>query len=120
MTDLKKAKIKKVLKTTPGEILRNTLQITEIPYEYIATKIKDVRDVVADFGCGENLFKDCIPNNQVYSFDHVAIDDTVIACDMKETGLDSESIDVTVFSLALWGTNSDDYIKESYRILRRK
>jgi len=92
----------------------------EIPYEYIATKIKDVRDVVADFGCGENLFKDCIPNNQVYSFDHVAIDDTVIACDMKETRLDSESIDVTVFSLALWGTNSDDYIKESYRILRRK
>jgi hypothetical protein len=29
----------------------------EIPYEYIATKIKDQRDIVVDFGCGENLFK---------------------------------------------------------------
>jgi hypothetical protein len=92
----------------------------EIPYEYIATKIKDTRDVVADFGCGENLFKDCIPNNKVYSFDHIAIDDSVTACDMKNTGLNDESVDITVFSLALWGTNSSDYIKEAYRILRRK
>jgi superfamily II DNA or RNA helicase len=92
----------------------------EIPYEYIATKIKDQRDVVADFGCGENLFKNCIPNNKVHSFDHIAIDETVIACDMKNTGLSDESIDVAVFSLALWGTNSEDYIKEAYRVLRRK
>jgi len=92
----------------------------EIPYEYIATKITDRRDVVADFGCGENLFRNCIPNNKVYSFDHVAIDETVKACDMRYTGLDNESIDVAVFSLALWGTNSKEYIKEAYRVLRRK
>jgi hypothetical protein len=92
----------------------------EIPYEYIATKINDSRDIIVDFGCGENLFKECIPNNKVYSFDHVAIDDSVIACDMKNIGLDDESIDVAVFSLALWGTNSQDYIKEAYRALKRK
>ncbi len=92
----------------------------EIPYEYIATKIKDKRDVVADFGCGENLFKNCIPNNKVYSFDHIAIDETVIACDMKNTGLDNELIDVAIFSLALWGTNREEYIKEAYRVLKRK
>lgn len=92
----------------------------EIPYEYIATKIKDHRDVVADFGCGENLFKHCVPNNKVHSFDHVAIDDSVTACDMRNTGLGDETIDVAVFSLALWGTNSDEYIKEAYRVLRRK
>lgn len=28
-----------------------------------------------------------------------------------------ESIDVAVFSLALWGTNYKDYIKEAYRVL---
>ena len=39
---------------------------------------------------------------------------------MRDTGLEAESIDVAVFSLALWGTNSDDYIKEAYRVLRRK
>jgi superfamily II DNA or RNA helicase len=91
----------------------------EIPYEYIATKIKNKNRKVADFGCGENLFKNCIPNNEVISFDHVAIDSSVIACDMKDVSkwLTNESIDIAVFSLALWGVNYKDYIKEAYRVL---
>ena len=89
----------------------------EIPYEYIAKKIKNKNRVVADFGCGENLMKTFIPNNKVYSFDHVAIDDTVIACDMAHTPLDDETIDIAVFSLALWGSNFEDYFKEAYRLL---
>lgn len=89
----------------------------EIPYEYIASKIKNKNRVVADFGCGENLMRTFIPNNKVYSFDHVAIDDNVIACDMMHTPLDDESIDIAVFSLALWGTNYEDYFKEAYRVL---
>lgn len=90
---------------------------TEIPYEYIAKQIKNKRHVVGDFGCGENLMKTYIPNNKVYSFDHVAIDDTVIACDMAHTPLEDEALDVAVFSLALWGTNYEDYFKEAYRLL---
>lgn len=89
----------------------------EIPYEYIASKIKNKNRVVADFGCGENLMKTFIPNNKVYSFDHIAIDDTVIACDMAHTPLEDESIDIAVFSLALWGSNFEDYFKEAYRLL---
>ena len=89
----------------------------EIPYEYIATKIKNKNRVVGDFGCGENLMKNFIPNNKVYSFDHVAIDDTVIACDMAHTPLEDETLDIAVFSLALWGTNYEDYFKEAYRLL---
>ena len=89
----------------------------EIPYEYIASKIKNKNRVVADFGCGENMMKTFIPNNKVYSFDHVAIDDTVIACDMAHTPLEDESIDIAVFSLALWGSNYTDYFKEAYRLL---
>lgn len=89
----------------------------EIPYEYIASKIKNKNRVVADFGCGENLMKDLIPQNKVYSFDHIAIDDSVIACDMAHTELENESIDIAVFSLALWGTNFEDYFKEAYRLL---
>jgi hypothetical protein len=95
-------------------------QWDEIPYEYIATKIKDSRDIVADFGCGENKFKNCIPNNKVYAFDHVAIDESVTACDMKNTGLADEAVDVAVFSLALWGKNYRDYIDEAKRILKRR
>lgn len=89
----------------------------EIPYEYIASKIKNKNRIVADFGCGENHMKTFIPNNKVYSFDHIAIDDSVIACDMANTPLKNESIDIAVFSLALWGTNFEDYFKEAYRLL---
>lgn len=89
----------------------------EIPYEYIASKIKNKNRVVADFGCGENLMKTFIPNNKVYSFDHIAIDDSVIACDMAHTPLEDETIDIAVFSLALWGSNYEDYFKEAYRLL---
>jgi superfamily II DNA or RNA helicase len=91
---------------------------SEIPYEYIAKKIKNKNHKVADFGCGENLLKNFIPN-EVISFDHVAIDESVISCDMSDVSkyLDNESIDVAVFSLALWGTNYKDYIKEAYRTL---
>lgn len=91
-------------------------QWDEIPYEYIATKIKNRNHIIADFGCGENKFKNCLPN-KVYSFDHVAFDDSVIACDMKNIPLDDESIDIAMFSLSLWGSNYEDYIKESYRVL---
>lgn len=89
----------------------------EIPYEYISSKIKNKSRIVADFGCGENLMKNCIPYNKVYSFDHIAIDESVIACDMAHTPLEDESIDIAVFSLALWGSNYEDYFKEAYRLL---
>jgi superfamily II DNA/RNA helicase len=91
----------------------------EIPYEYIATKIKNKKHIVVDFGCGENKMKERLPNNQVISFDHISIDESVIACDMKDVSeyLVDESIDIAVFSLALWGTNYRDYLKESYRVL---
>lgn len=89
----------------------------EIPYEYIASKIKNKKQIVVDFGCGDNKMKTLIPNNKVYSFDHIAFDDTVIACDMAHTPLESENIDVAVFSLSLWGNNFEDYFKEAYRVL---
>ncbi len=94
----------------------------EIPYEYIATKIKRTKDKIVDFGCGENKFKLCVPNNEVISFDHIAIDSSVIACDMKDVSnyLSDASVDVAVFSLALWGTNYKDYIKEAHRVLDYK
>lgn len=94
-------------------------QWDEIPYEYIATKIKNKNHKIIDFGCGENLFKKCVPSNEVLSFDHVAIDDTVIACDMKDISqyVSDESVDVCVFSLALWGINYKDYISEANRVL---
>jgi hypothetical protein len=94
-------------------------QWDEIPYEYIATKIKNRNHKIIDFGCGENLFRHCVPHNEVLAFDHVAIDDSVIACDIKDISqyVSDESVDVAMFSLALWGTNYRDYITEAHRVL---
>ena len=94
-------------------------QWDEIPYEYIATKIRNRNHKIIDFGCGENLFRHCVPHNEVISFDHVAIDDSVIACDIKDVSefVPNESVDVAMFSLALWGTNYKDYITEAHRVL---
>lgn len=91
----------------------------EIPYEYIASKIKNKRQIVGDFGCGENQMRKFIPENTVYGFDHVACDDSVIACNMAHTPLEDESLDVAVFSLSIsWGnTFHEEYIKEAYRLL---
>ena len=89
----------------------------EIPYKEIAKQIKRKDYIVADLGCGENLLKDEIPNT-VLSFDHVAIDNYVTACDIANLPLENDSIDVAVFSLSLMGDNYEDYLKEAYRVLK--
>jgi hypothetical protein len=54
----------------------------------------------------------------VHSFDHIALDDSVIEGDMSHTTLDDESLDVAVFSLSLMGDNFTDYLKEAHRVLK--
>jgi superfamily II DNA or RNA helicase len=91
---------------------------SEVPYQVIATQLNKRPDwVIGDFGCGEALLSKSL-RNKVYSFDHVAINPSVIACDMAHTGLGSEILDVVVFSLSLMGVNWEDYLKEAFRLLR--
>lgn len=91
---------------------------SEIPFEVMAEQVNKRPDwVVGDFGCGEALLSKSV-RNKVYSFDHVAINPSVVACDMSHTGLDSEILDVAVFSLSLMGVNWQDYLKEAFRMLR--
>jgi len=91
---------------------------TEIPFQLIAEQVNKRPDlVIGDFGCGEALLSKSV-RNKVYSFDHVAINPSVIACDMSFTGLDSEILDVAVFSLSLMGVNWKDYLIEAYRLLK--
>jgi hypothetical protein len=75
--------------------------------------------VIADFGCGEALVaKSVSDRHTVHSFDHIAIDESVIEGDMAKTNLDSESVDVALFSLSLMGNNFTDYLREAYRVLK--
>lgn len=90
----------------------------EIPFKVIASWIKRKDFIVADLGCGQNLLKEEIKENTVYSFDHHAIDSNVVACDIASVPIKDDSVDISVLCLALMGSNSKDYIKEAYRITR--
>jgi len=54
----------------------------------------------------------------VQSFDHIAVNDDVIACDMSNVPVEDEELDVAVFSLSLMGSNFTDYLKEAHRTLK--
>jgi superfamily II DNA or RNA helicase len=91
---------------------------TIVPYEEIIKRIAQLspRLLIGDFGCGEAKILEKFGNKRVYSFDHVAINENVTACDLKSVPL-SDKIDIAVFSLSLMGKNWPDYIKEAKRCL---
>lgn len=89
----------------------------EIPFEVFSERIKKASDqlVVGDFGCGEAILSKIV-RNKVYSFDHVAVDDTVITCDMAHIELPDGILNICVFSLSLMGLNWKDYLVEAHRL----
>jgi hypothetical protein len=89
-----------------------------VPYQEVIKWAKLRPDlVIGDFGCGEAFLAQEL-ENQVHSFDHVAINDNVIACDMAQVPLEDECLDAAVFSLSLMGTNYVDYLREARRCLK--
>ena len=75
--------------------------------------------VIGDFGCGQAQLAQALRDiHTVYSMDHVAINHSVIACDMSRSPLDDAILDAAVFSLSLMGENNRDYIVEAYRTLK--
>jgi hypothetical protein len=74
---------------------------------------------IGDFGCGEAKLAEAVADRHtVHSFDHVAVNDKVVACDMAHVPLDDETLDVAIFSLSLMGANFADYLREAYRTLK--
>ena len=58
--------------------------------------------VIGDFGCGEAKLAEALSDRHtVHSFDHLAINENVVACDMAHVPLDDETLDVAIFSLSL-------------------
>jgi SAM-dependent methyltransferase len=93
-----------------------------VPYkEEIRWLLEDERErqVVGDFGCGEALIAAAVADrHEVHSFDHVAVNESVIACDMAKVPLEDKSLDVAIFCLSLMGSNFADYIREARRCLK--
>ncbi|NJK51740.1 MAG: DEAD/DEAH box helicase family protein [Leptolyngbyaceae cyanobacterium SU_3_3] len=91
-----------------------------IPYEEAIKWLQKRSDlVVADFGCGEALIaKALVGKHTVHSFDFIAIDNSVIECDMARVPLEDSCLDVAMFNLSLMGLNVADYIREASRTLK--
>jgi hypothetical protein len=91
------------------------------PLDVIIAKLKTMspRLKIGDFGCGTAKIMEEIGSERVMSFDHVAINDKVIACDIKSVSehVEDKNLDVIVFSLSLMGKNWQDYIIEAKRCL---
>jgi len=91
-----------------------------IPYEEAIKWLQKRSDlVVADFGCGEALIaKTLAGKHTVQSFDFIAINDSVIECDITRVPLEDNCLDVAMFNLSLIGLNISDYIREAARTLK--
>jgi len=85
------------------------------------TKIKTKRTKqVVDMGCGKGQISDHFKNDARFNFmnyDHISENDRVISCDISNLPLEDDSVDICILSLAMWGSNCRDYIKEASRIL---
>jgi len=91
----------------------------EVPAEHLARQLESRPDLrIGDFGCGECLLRDALPEHDVVSLDHVGIDGTVIECDMAHTPLEDGTLGAAVFSLSLMGKNWTDYLAEAHRTLQ--
>jgi hypothetical protein len=91
-----------------------------VPYEEMIHRWeKRSGYVIGDFGCGEAKLAQAVSDGHtVHSFDHVAVNDSVVVCDMAHVPLDDETLDVAIFSLSLMGANFTDYIREAHRTLK--
>lgn len=83
----------------------------------------DHKLVIADFGCGEaHLAKHLHQHHPtrfiIYSFDFIAMNKYVTACDMRSVPLEDDTVDIAVFCLSLMGTNMVEFIREAYRLLK--
>ncbi|KAG2205339.1 hypothetical protein INT46_008606 [Mucor plumbeus] len=90
------------------------------PVDVIISQLKKLpKDtVIADLGCGDAMIAQTLTKQKVLSFDLIAKNDLVTACDITKLPLEANSVDVAVFSLSLMGTNYLDFLKEAHRVLK--
>ncbi|MCP9823892.1 DEAD/DEAH box helicase [Synechococcus sp. EJ6-Ellesmere] len=76
--------------------------------------------VIGAFGCGTAGLAEALRGRHVvHSFDHLAISQAVVACDMGNgVPLEDASLDLAVFNLSLMGRNWRDYLTEAWRCLK--
>jgi superfamily II DNA or RNA helicase len=96
----------------------------EIPRNRIIQELNKIktkrRKLVVDMGCGKAHISDYYKDDNRFEFinyDHVAVNDKVIECDISNIPLEDDSVELCILSLAMWGSNCREYIMEADRIL---
>jgi SAM-dependent methyltransferase len=96
----------------------------EIPRNRIIQQLNQIKTkrskCVVDMGCGKAYIAQHFANDSRFVFknyDHIANDLNVVSCDISNTPEEDDSVEVCILSLAMWGHNCEDYIKEAHRIL---
>ncbi|KAF9179816.1 25S rRNA (adenine645-N1)-methyltransferase [Haplosporangium sp. Z 767] len=92
------------------------------PVDIFISQLKQMpkSTVIADLGCGDaQIAAELQPlKYKVMSFDLVAKNDRVTACDIANLPLENSSVDVAIFCLSLMGTDFLKFLKEAYRVLK--
>jgi hypothetical protein len=100
-----------------------TFEPEDIPCNRIIAelnKIKKGGKHIVDMGCGTANIAEHFKDDSRFQFtnyDHVAINDTVQVCDISHMPIEDNSVDICIMSLALWGSNCEEYVKEALRVL---
>jgi hypothetical protein len=101
-------------------------QVEQWPVNPVDIFIKELesmpkKTVICDMGCGEAKIGQVLKKRfQISSFDLVAANEFITACDIANVPLENESVDIVIFCLSLMGTNFADFLKEARRIIKKK
>ena len=102
-------------KTFPTEKIPRNRVIAEL--DKIGTKR---RRKVVDMGCGSGKISDHYKNDGRFEFlnyDHISANENVERCDISTLPLDNDSVEICILSLAMWGSNCHNYVREAHRVL---
>ena len=84
-------------------------------------KIKTKRTKkVVDMGCGKAQIANHFEKDsrfQFINYDHISSSENIETCDISNTPLEENDVEICILSLAMWGSNCKEYIQESHRIL---
>jgi len=102
-----------------------TFEPVDIPCNRIIAELDKIKTKkggkrVIDMGCGTAKISEHFSKDMRFNFtnyDHVAINETVQVCDISLMPLEDDSVEICIMSLALWGSNCEEYIREALRVL---
>jgi ribosomal RNA-processing protein 8 len=96
----------------------------EIPRNRVIQELNKIKckraKTVVDMGCGKAHISQHFasdPRFRFINYDHVSCNSNVQQCDIANIPLEDDSVEICIMSLAMWGHNCKDYVKEAHRIL---